>query len=303
MSSNKNKDAYYFSHDSNAHQDEKILDLRAEWGWEGYGLFWGVVELMREQTNYQLSNSDNLYKKIALQLNISPDKAEQFLDFCVNIGLFINKNGSLYSESLLRRMAEKDKRSQQASKAAKVRWNNERNDDEEQQDSGSNADAMREHSDGKDSAVPKKEKKRKENYKKENTTNNVSDSKSEDDSLEYDKDHPALKATEYLIEQIKEYNPKTPVPKQYDNAKMQRWAKAMDRLNRIGPKGGDDGYTWDEIRDLIDWIFYEDEFWPQQIQSATGLREKVVKVENAKKQSNQNSEGDDEFAYDTPLDS
>jgi len=115
---------------------------------------------------------------------------------------------------------------------------------------------------------------------KKDKDKNVSD-KSEDDPPEYDKSHPAYKATIYLIERIREYNPKTPVPKQHDSQKMQRWAKAMDRLNRLGPKGGDDGYTWDKIRDLIDWVFYEDEFWPQQIQSATGLREKVVKIENA----------------------
>jgi hypothetical protein len=29
----------YFSHDANARHDEKILELRAELGWEGYGTF------------------------------------------------------------------------------------------------------------------------------------------------------------------------------------------------------------------------------------------------------------------------
>jgi len=34
------KEAYYFSHDSNARQDEKIIKLRMKLGWEGYGLYW-----------------------------------------------------------------------------------------------------------------------------------------------------------------------------------------------------------------------------------------------------------------------
>mgnify|MGYP001572489914 CR=1 FL=1 len=33
------KDTYYFSHDYNARNDEKILELRVKYGAEGYGLF------------------------------------------------------------------------------------------------------------------------------------------------------------------------------------------------------------------------------------------------------------------------
>jgi len=38
------KEAYYFSLDSNARDDPKILQLRMEMGWEGYGLFWAIIE-------------------------------------------------------------------------------------------------------------------------------------------------------------------------------------------------------------------------------------------------------------------
>ena len=41
-------EAYYFSHDSNARNDEKVLMLRAKHGWEGYGLYWALVEMMFE---------------------------------------------------------------------------------------------------------------------------------------------------------------------------------------------------------------------------------------------------------------
>jgi len=54
----------------------------------------------------------------------------------------------------------------------------------------------------------------------------------------------------------------------------------MDRLHRIGPKGGEEGYGWDEIKDIIDWIFDEDDFWPKQVRSSSGLRRNIIQIEN-----------------------
>jgi len=47
------KDAYYFSHDSNAKDDIKITMLIEEMGLEGYGIFWVLVESLRDQPNYK----------------------------------------------------------------------------------------------------------------------------------------------------------------------------------------------------------------------------------------------------------
>ncbi len=41
-------DKYWFKHDYNARNDEKILELRAEFGAEGYGIFWMLMEKMAE---------------------------------------------------------------------------------------------------------------------------------------------------------------------------------------------------------------------------------------------------------------
>jgi len=45
------KDAYYFSHDSNARHDPNICEMRLNYGMEGYGLYWVMIEMMREQEN------------------------------------------------------------------------------------------------------------------------------------------------------------------------------------------------------------------------------------------------------------
>ena len=60
------KEAYYFSHDANAKDDPKILQLRMHLGWEGYGLFWGLIELLRNQPDYRMQKH---YMSIAFALH------------------------------------------------------------------------------------------------------------------------------------------------------------------------------------------------------------------------------------------
>ena len=55
--SKEKKDAYYFSHDSNARNDIKILRLRRSLGLEGYGIYFCLIEMLREQDDYKMSMS------------------------------------------------------------------------------------------------------------------------------------------------------------------------------------------------------------------------------------------------------
>ena len=45
------KETFYFQHDYSARNDERILELRAEFGWEGYGIYWAILESIAENTN------------------------------------------------------------------------------------------------------------------------------------------------------------------------------------------------------------------------------------------------------------
>lgn len=106
----------------------------------------------------------------------------------------------------------------------------------------------------------------------------------------------AVRATDYLRDQITQFNERTPVP-DWGTKNMESWVQAMDRLNRLGPPGGDNGYSWKEIRKIVDWIFTEDSrqsrFWAKNVQSATGLRDKVHKIENDFKDEKTQSNGGD----------
>jgi len=121
------KDAYYFSHDANAQNDEKILELRADYGWEGYGLFWAIIEIMRNQSNYKLKHNDRLPKKLAIQLNVDQEFIKNFIEDCIEYELFKKEDGYIYSESLMRRMKKYKKRRDAARKAAEARWNSDSN--------------------------------------------------------------------------------------------------------------------------------------------------------------------------------
>lgn len=94
------KEAYYFPHDCNARNDEKILAIRMRYGAEGYGIYFMIIERLRESTNY-ISIKD--YNVLAFDFRVSADKVKSIVE---DFGLFqFTDNGKLfYSESLSQRM-------------------------------------------------------------------------------------------------------------------------------------------------------------------------------------------------------
>lgn len=100
------KDAYYFSHDSNARQDVKILKLRIKHGWAGYGLYWGIIEALRDQNGYSFSANEP--ELISLAIGCTMEDLLPVLETCLEVGLLMEKNGYIYSPSLKRRMEHMD---------------------------------------------------------------------------------------------------------------------------------------------------------------------------------------------------
>lgn len=96
-----NKDAYYFPHDSNATNDPKILVLMAELGLEGYGIYWTIIEHLRDQPEY--STSLIVLKALAMRYNTSHEK---YIAVVKSYRLFhLEDETSFYSQSLLHRMS------------------------------------------------------------------------------------------------------------------------------------------------------------------------------------------------------
>ena len=123
------KDAYFFSHDSNARNDLKILAMRNVYGMEGYGWFWVLVELLREQERYRLKISDKFfYHSLASQLQNTKEISEKFINDCIKeFDLFKTDGESIWSDSLNRRMEHLEEVREKRKKAAEIRWDKQNN--------------------------------------------------------------------------------------------------------------------------------------------------------------------------------
>ena len=114
MPKTNEKDAYFFSHDCNARNDPKILALRSVYGAEGYGVYFMLVEILREQPEYRLSVNKYIWNTLAMQMQVEASRLEQIItDCCTEFAengstLLVNDGEYLYSASLLRRMGKVD---------------------------------------------------------------------------------------------------------------------------------------------------------------------------------------------------
>ena len=93
------KDAYYFPHDSNAASDPKIMLLTGEMGLEGYGIYWVLVEHLREQPDFR--SMLKILKPLAMRHNSSDEK---FMTVVSRYGLFERDENHFWSEALITRM-------------------------------------------------------------------------------------------------------------------------------------------------------------------------------------------------------
>jgi len=94
-----NNKSYYFQHDFNAANDEKILYLRSIYGMEGYGLYWYFIELMHQIQDSKLKCK--LINGISYQLNIDIDKLLQFYNSCIDTELFVTDGEFYWSQRVL----------------------------------------------------------------------------------------------------------------------------------------------------------------------------------------------------------
>ena len=99
------KESYWFKHDHNARGDEKILELRSEFGAEGYGVFWMIVETMAENSNGGVKAS--LIGGLSLGYGVAKDRLQSIFDVCTRIGLFFEKEGYYFSNRMLRHKEER----------------------------------------------------------------------------------------------------------------------------------------------------------------------------------------------------
>lgn len=151
----------YFSHDSNARNSSKMLQVRMKYGAEGYGIYFMLLERLRDEDDYK---SVKDYNAIAFDLRVDASIIKAVVE---DFGLFVFTDDGkyFYSEGFNKRMAFKDEKSKRRSEAGKKgaqkRWankdprENDSNAMAKSSDQNSNTKAMPLHTDSKESKVNK----------------------------------------------------------------------------------------------------------------------------------------------------
>ena len=116
------KETFYFPHDYNSSEDEKILKLLSVLGWEGYGLYWGIIEKLASSSEAKLKLSDLEYIAFGMRT-----QCERITNVVRDYNLFIIEGDYFWSNRLVAFFKEKEKKSAKAKESAKVRWASEAN--------------------------------------------------------------------------------------------------------------------------------------------------------------------------------
>ena len=102
-------------------------------GQNGYGLFWAILEMLRNEATYKLPLDKTTYRAIKMHTGTTID-VEAYLKDCISEytdgesgnGLFNSDKKFFWSASLLRRMEKYETLKEKRSQAANARWNKER---------------------------------------------------------------------------------------------------------------------------------------------------------------------------------
>lgn len=118
----------YFSHDSNARNSDKLMKVRMKLGAEGYGIFFMLIERLREEEGYK-STID--YNTLAFDLRVDAEKVKQVVED-YDLFKFTEDGKYFYSDSFNERMEMMDlkrkKLAEAGKKGAEKRWGNKQGD-------------------------------------------------------------------------------------------------------------------------------------------------------------------------------
>lgn len=126
------KDAYWFPHDANAQDDPKCMLLIDQLGMEGYGIYWALIERLRNEKDFSLPIT--LLNAFSKRWYSSKEKIEAVVK---NYELFVIENDRFFSQRLKNSMEAK---TTSARISAWKRWDNAT---ALLPDSGGNADGIR----------------------------------------------------------------------------------------------------------------------------------------------------------------
>lgn len=241
------KDAFYFPHFCNARHDRKLRRVRKELGLEGYGIFFMLLEVLREQADYKYPISD--IDLLADEFGTSEQKLRTVVS---NYQLFqVDEEEKFFSSQLIVNLQPflDGKKNKQLSG---IRGNLIRHKyiTKEQSDNMNSAEIIQKYHnlgmgsqcDGLVIAI-KERKQTKETNKQKNI--------------------PFI----YLAELLYNLHKKQDINYHKTEKHLITWANSIRLLVK-------DGRSLEDIRRVIEWCKEPDNFWFPNIQSGKKLREK-----------------------------
>lgn len=104
------KETFYFSHDYAAASDLKLRGLMSEHGGIAYAIYFGIVELLHQETEHKLPMKKYIYSSISNLMVINdPDLVEKVIYSCINdYELFIESDGFFYSKRVNKNFEKRD---------------------------------------------------------------------------------------------------------------------------------------------------------------------------------------------------
>ena len=115
------KVSYFLKYDTNASRDEKIIKLRAKQGFEGYGVFWAILEALANTTDGTLEYDIGLIETL---IGYGSNKVKEIVETLIELNLLNVKNNRISNKRVLVWMEDFLKRQKKAKKAITTRWKN-----------------------------------------------------------------------------------------------------------------------------------------------------------------------------------
>jgi hypothetical protein len=110
---------FYFQHDENASNDEKLLALRDEYGWEGIGIFWALLESMARNDGYI---NKVAIRGLSLGYNVVKEWLTEYLKRCIELDLFKIDEKGYFSDRMIEQLEHRKYLSECGKKAMANRW-------------------------------------------------------------------------------------------------------------------------------------------------------------------------------------
>ena len=160
----------YFPHDSNARNSEKMVELRMQHGAAGYGVYFMLIERLREAADYSCVVN---YNSIAFDLRVSAELIKSVLrDFRLFAFSQTDEGERFYSESLRQRMKPMDEMREQRRNAAALSVAKRKERAESERSFNARSTLVAENENARSTDVAQKSNKVKESKGDNNSSNN-----------------------------------------------------------------------------------------------------------------------------------